>query len=152
LRTYEDGERKRLSLEPAHAARIGLAVCEGLAAAHAAGVVHRDLKPANILIEKTGRGVVTALRIARALTREGGRTQGLVGTPLYMAPEQIAGQPVDTRTDVYAVGLMLFEMLTGSLPFAGDSALAAALARITQPTPDLRALRPDLPPELTALV
>nr|WP_276572675.1 serine/threonine-protein kinase [Nannocystis pusilla] len=158
LRVREDGERRRLALEPARAARVMLAVCEGLAAAHAAGVVHRDLKPANILIENTGRVVLTDFGIARALTDEGGRTQGLVGTPLYMSPEQVSGQPVDTRTDVYAVGLMLFEMLTGALPFAGDPAagpvspLTVALARLTQAPPDARALRADLPPVVAELV
>jgi TolB-like protein/tetratricopeptide (TPR) repeat protein len=152
LRVREGGERRRVALEPARAARVILAVCEGLAAAHAAGVVHRDLKPANILIESTGRVVLTDFGIARALTDEGGRTQGLVGTPLYMAPEQISGQPVDTRTDVYAVGLMLFEMLTGALPFAGESPLSAALARLSQPPPDPRTLRPELPQPLCELV
>ncbi|MCY1066880.1 protein kinase [Nannocystis sp. RBIL2] len=159
LRVREDGERRRLALEPARTARVMLAVCEGLAAAHAAGVVHRDLKPANILIENTGRVVLTDFGIARALTDEGGRTQGLVGTPLYMSPEQVAGKPVDTRTDVYAVGLMLFEMLTGALPFAGDgrasgpvSPLTVALARLTEPPPDPRATRADLPPALAELV
>jgi len=160
LRVREDGERRRVALEPARAARVLLAVCEGLAAAHAAGVVHRDLKPANILIENTGRVVLTDFGIARALTDEAGRTQGLVGTPLYMSPEQVSGKPVDTRTDVYAVGLMLYEMLTGALPFAGDpgrgsgavSPLTVALARLTQPPPDARALRPDLPPVLSELV
>ncbi|MDC0721936.1 serine/threonine-protein kinase [Nannocystis bainbridge] len=159
LRVREDGERRRLALEPARTARVMLAVCEGLAAAHAAGVVHRDLKPANILIENTGRVVLTDFGIARALTDEGGRTQGLVGTPLYMSPEQVSGKPVDTRTDVYAVGLMLFEMLTGTLPFAGEarasgpvSPLTVALARLTQPPPDPRTIREDVPPLLGELV
>ncbi|WAS93107.1 serine/threonine-protein kinase [Nannocystis punicea] len=159
LRVREDGERRRLALEPARTARVMLAVCEGLAAAHAAGVVHRDLKPANILIENTGRVVLTDFGIARALTDEGGRTQGLVGTPLYMSPEQVSGKPVDTRTDVYAVGLMLFEMLTGALPFAGEarasgpvSPLTIALARLTEPPPDPRTVHADLPPVLSELV
>src|SRR5690606_22705290 len=125
LRIREGAERKRVALEPARAARVTIAVCEGLAAAHAAGVVHRDLKPANILIENTGRVVLTDFGIARALTDDAGRTQGLVGTPLYMSPEQVSGMPVDTRTDIYAVGLMLFEMLTGALPFVGDASASS---------------------------
>lgn len=152
LRVREGEARRRLALEPARAARIAMAVCDGLAAAHAAGVVHRDLKPANILIENTGRVVLTDFGIARALADDGGRTQGLVGTPLYMAPEQVSGQPVDVRTDIYAVGLMLFEMLVGSLPFAGDSPLAAALARLTKPPPDPRTLQAELPEPLAELV
>jgi serine/threonine protein kinase len=103
-------------------------------------VVHRDLKPANVLIERSGRVVLTDFGIARALSDEqmGARTQGVVGTPLYMAPEQLTGGPVDVRADLYALGLMLFEMLTGQLPFAGETALAAALARLMQPPPDPR--------------
>lgn len=152
LRVREGEVRRKLALEPARAARIAVSVCDGLAAAHAAGVVHRDLKPANILIENTGRVVLTDFGIARALQDDGSKTQGLVGTPLYMAPEQVSGLPVDVRTDIYAVGLMLFEMLTGSLPFAGDSPLAAALARISRPAPDPRTLRADLPEPLAELI
>ncbi len=150
----ESGTRRRHALDPVHAARIAVAVCDGLAAAHAAGVVHRDLKPANVIIERSGRVVLTDFGIARALSDEpgGARTQGVVGTPLYMAPEQLSGTPVDGRADVYALGLMLFEMLTGALPFAGGTPLAAALARLTQPPPDPRKLRPGLPAPLAELV
>jgi TolB-like protein len=129
-------------------------VAEGLAAAHAAGVVHRDLKPANVLVDRGGRVVLTDFGIARALSDEaaGARTQGVVGTPLYMAPEQLAGAVVDGRADLYALGLMLFEMLTGARPFAEDSPIAAALARLTRPPPDPRGLAPELPGPLAALV
>ncbi|WAS95346.1 serine/threonine-protein kinase [Nannocystis punicea] len=138
-------------LAPARAARIALSVCEALTAAHAAGVVHRDLKPANILLELEGRVVLTDFGIARPLD-EGQHTQGLLGTPVYMAPEQVAGAPVEARTDLYAVGLVLFEMLTGRLPFAGDTAFAAALARLSEPPLDLLAVRPDAPEPLAELV
>ena len=121
----------------AQAVRIALAVCEGLAAAHAAGVVHRDLKPANVLVEKGGRVVLTDFGIARAMAGESAsRTQGMVGTPMYMSPEQIAGGEVDARSDLYAVGLLLYEMLTGQAPFTGDSPMAVAFARLRQPPPD----------------
>ena len=138
-----EGRRRRQALDAGRAARIAWAVSEGLVAAHAAGVVHRDLKPANVLIERSGRVVLTDFGIARALSDEamGARTQGVVGTPLYMAPEQLTGAQVDVRADLYALGLMLFEMLTGQLPFAGETALAAALARLTQPAPDPRSVR-----------
>ena len=143
--------RKRL--EPAQASAIAVAVAEGLAAAHAAGVVHRDLKPANVLVDRDGRVVLTDFGIARALGDEAGaRTQGVVGTPLYMAPEQLSGKPVDARADVYALGLMLYEMLTAALPFTGDSPISVALARLTQPPPDPRALRADLDATLAELV
>ncbi len=149
-----EGKRRRVALEPARAARVALAVAEGLAAAHAAGVVHRDLKPANVLIERTGRVVLTDFGIARALSDEGAgaRTMGVVGTPLYMAPEQLTGAAVDVRVDVYALGLMMFEMLTGALPFAGETPIAAALARLTQPAPDPRVILPGLPAPLAELV
>jgi TolB-like protein len=125
------------TLGPARAARIALAVCEGLAAAHAAGVVHRDLKPANVLVEASGRVVLTDFGIARAVAGEtASRTQGMVGTPMYMAPEQLSGGEVGARSDLYAVGLLLYEMLTGEAPFAGDSPMAVAFARLRQPPPD----------------
>jgi len=156
---YVEGEdlhallaRERV-LPPARAARVALAVSEGLAAAHAAGVVHRDLKPANILLEPGGRVVLTDFGIARAVVAEASsRTLGgvLVGTPLYMAPEQVSGEPVDARVDLYAVGLLLYEMLTGELPFSGDSPWAAALARLRQAPPDPRQ-RANVPAPLAEL-
>jgi serine/threonine-protein kinase len=140
-------------LAPTRAARIALAVCEGLAAAHAAGVVHRDLKPGNVLVETSGRVVLTDFGIARALVDSAtAHTQGLVGTPMYMAPEQVSGGSTDARTDLYAVGLMLYEMLTGERPFTGDSVLAVAMARLRQPPPDPRARVPGVPEALAGLV
>ena len=116
--------------------------------------MHRDLKPANVLIDLNGRVVLTDFGIARALTDEhaGARTQGVVGTPLYMAPEQLSGLAVDQRADIYALGLMLSEMLTGELPFAGQTPIATALARLTKPPPDPRVLRPGLPDPHAELV
>ncbi|HEY0138938.1 MAG TPA: protein kinase, partial [Nannocystis sp.] len=150
--TQGPGRRQALAL--VQAVRIAAAVCDGLAAAHAAGVVHRDLKPANVLIERGGRVVLTDFGIARALSDEqaGARTQGVVGTPQYMAPEQLSGTPVDARADVYALGLMLFEMVTGALPFAGGTPLASALARLTERPPDPRTLRSGLPDALATLI
>ncbi len=144
-------ERER-ALAPARAARIVLALCEGLAAAHAAGVVHRDLKPANVLVESGGRVVLTDFGIARAVAGEAAsHTQGLVGTPLYMAPEQLESGEVDARADLYAVGLVLYQLLTGEPPFTGESAMAVAFARLRQPPPDPR-LRAPVPDALAALV
>jgi serine/threonine-protein kinase len=139
-------------LGPARAARIALAVCEGLAAAHAAGVVHRDLKPANVLMESSGRVVLTDFGIARAMAGEtASRTQGMVGTPMYMSPEQLSGGEVDARSDLYAVGLLLYEMLTGAPPFTGDSPMAVAFARLRQPPPDPSG-RPGVPDVLAQWV
>ncbi len=155
---YVEGEdlqsllhRERV-LGPVRSARIALAVCEGLAAAHAAGVVHRDLKPANVLVEKGGRVVLTDFGIARAMAGESAsRTQGMVGTPMYMSPEQLAGGQVEARSDLYAVGLLLYEMLTGEAPFTGDSPMAVAFARLRQPLPD-PAGRSGVPDALAHLV
>ncbi|NMO18259.1 protein kinase domain-containing protein [Pyxidicoccus fallax] len=148
LQALLDRER---ALSPARAARIALALCEGLAAAHAAGVVHRDLKPANVLVEAGGRVVLTDFGIARAVAGEASsRTQGLVGTPLYMAPEQLESGEVDARADLYAMGLVLYHLLTGEPPFTGESAMAVAFARLRQPPPDprSRAAVPDVLAEL----
>ena len=146
-----DGETHLQAIDPVRAARLALAVADGLTAAHAAGVVHRDLKPANILIERTGRVVITDFGIARGIADEAGRTQGMVGTPLYMAPEQVCGQPVDPRTDLYTLGLILFEMLTGRSAFVGDTPLIAALKRLEGPAPDPRTLNPEAPEPLALL-
>ncbi|HSP80726.1 MAG TPA: protein kinase [Myxococcaceae bacterium] len=155
---YVDGGDLRTLLEregplsPVRTARLGLAVCEGLAAAHAAGVMHRDLKPANVLVEKGGRVVLTDFGIARALASEGAaRTQGTAGTPMYMAPEQLGGGTLDERADLYSAGLMLYELLTASLPFTGDSPTAVAFARLRQPPPDPRTRAP-VPDALAELV
>nr|WP_255208046.1 serine/threonine-protein kinase [Myxococcus sp. AM009] len=154
---YVEGESLQSLMErehavpPARAARLVLALCEGLAAAHAAGVVHRDLKPANVLVEARGRVVLTDFGIARAMAGEGAsRTQGLVGTPMYMAPEQLESGEVDARADLYATGLVLYQLLTGAPPFAGDSPMAVAVARLRQPPPDPRLLAavPDALAEL----
>ncbi|MCA9659031.1 MAG: protein kinase [Myxococcales bacterium] len=145
--------RREDRLSAIRAAATTWMICEGLGAAHAAGVVHRDLKPANIIVERTGRVVLTDFGIARAFTQEtGARTVGSVGTLVYMAPEQVTGEKTDPRTDVYAVGLLLYEMLTGELAFKGETPLAAAIARLTAPAPDPRALVPELPEPLTELI
>ncbi len=134
---------------------IALPVCEGLAAAHAAGVVHRDLKPDNVLLARDGRVVLTDFGIARALVSASppARTLGLaVGTPEYMAPEQADGTPdVDGRADIYALGAMLFEMLSGAPPWSGDSALAIVTARLLAPPPDV-SQRAPVPQELAQIV
>lgn len=135
---------------------IAGALCAGLDAAHAAGIVHRDLKPDNVLLGRDGRIVITDFGIARALSGDGARaaTLGLaLGTPAYMAPEQVEGaQDLDARADLYALGAMLFECLTGERPWNGESVWAIAAARLMHPPPDPRAKVPDLPPSAAELV
>ncbi len=143
------------ALPIADAVAIAAAMGEGLVAAHAAGVVHRDLKPDNVLLARGGRVVVSDFGIARAVAVAGpsNRTAGLVmGTPEYMAPEQVEAGPVDARTDVYAWGIVLYEMLTGRAAWSGDSVLAIVTARMLAPPPDPRAFRPEVPLALAELV
>jgi tRNA A-37 threonylcarbamoyl transferase component Bud32 len=133
--------------------RIGLRLLDALEAAHRAGLVHRDVKPSNILLCSDGRLKIADFGIAKAddqteLTREG----SLLGTASYLAPEQLTGQPVDARADLYSLGLVLYECLTGRVPFEGDTGAAVALARLhTQPA-DPRRLRADVPPRLADAV
>ncbi|MCC6645453.1 MAG: protein kinase, partial [Polyangiaceae bacterium] len=121
---------------------LGAALTAGLGAAHDAGVIHRDLKPDNILLARDGRVVITDFGIARATEGNPARTQGgvLVGTPAYMAPEQVEGREIDARADLFALGVILFELSTGRLPWGGDTPMAAAAARLVSPPRDARAL------------
>jgi serine/threonine-protein kinase len=142
---------RRLSVE--QIVTLGAAICAGLGAAHEAGVVHRDLKPDNVLVEKGGRVVITDFGIARAADGDALATGTLVGTPAYMAPEQIeSGVPIDARADIYALGALLYELCTGQPPFQAETVFAVAAARLLKPPPDPRALRPELPDGLARLV
>ncbi|HET6983772.1 MAG TPA: protein kinase [Myxococcaceae bacterium] len=127
---------------------------DALEAAHAQGIVHRDFKSSNVLLVPDGpteRVVVTDFGIARALERERGRepemtAEGFLGTPGYMAPEQVLGAHVTPATDIYALGVVLFEMLSGELPFRGDTPMATALARVSATAPRLSSRRPGVDP------
>ncbi len=138
-----------------------------LAAAHAAGIVHRDVKPANVLLaggdegEGGGHGgghdvvKLADFGIAKRFDDLEGSltaTGTVMGTPRYLAPEQAVGSPVGPATDVYALGIVIFEMLTGRPPFEADSMVAAAMVQQSQPAPDVRSLRPEVPAALAALV
>lgn len=136
-------ERGRL---PVHeAVDISSQVADALEHAHRQGLVHRDIKPANVLVQTDGRVKVTDFGIAKAA---GGddltRTGTVVGTARYLAPEQVNGHPVDGRADVYALGLILYEMLAGRAPFGGDSDMATAVARLTNAPEPIRAARPEV--------
>ena len=132
-----------------------VAIAETLQYCHEHGVIHRDLKPENIYVTPDGRTVIgdfgiALLQGARRLTFR--RLTNAVGTPDYMAPEQVSGERGDARTDVYAVGVLLYEMLTGKVPFRGDNALAVMGQRLTTDPPSVRVLRPEVSLELDATV
>lgn len=146
--------RQRGRLAVGQAVPIFLAVCDALAAAHEAGIVHRDIKPDNVLLDPRGRVVVTDFGIAAFHhERAAGEMLGATsGTPAYMAPEQLEGGRPTPQTDLYALGAMMFEVLTGELPWRADTVVAAMMRRISEPPPDPRALVPELPVALATLV
>lgn len=128
-------------------------ICEGLAAAHDVGVVHRDLKPGNVLIGERGAVKIIDFGLAKATAAEGLTATGaLLGTPHYMAPEQIRGKNVDARADLYSLGALAFHLLTGRPPFAGDNAISVGFAHLSEPPPSARALRSDVPEALDQMV
>jgi serine/threonine protein kinase/Tfp pilus assembly protein PilF len=156
-------EQRRLEL--AKVLDVVRQIADGLAAAHAAAVMHRDLKPANVLIESSpsvsgiqsisgiGRAVITDFGIARGLqaSDETLQTHGTLGTPAYMAPEQLGGELVGPPADVYALGLIAYELLTGELPYKRASTMETALARLHESPPDLAATH-DVDPDLASLL
>ncbi len=153
--TLLDRVRREGPLPLADAALLVRQIAAALTAAHAVGVVHRDLKSGNVILvdRKEGgqKAIVTDFGLAHVLggsddQRSLSGSGGIVGTPGYMAPEQVEGGPLSPRTDLYALGVVMYEMLTGKLPFEGTTPLSIATKRLTTPPPSPRRLRPDLPP------
>lgn len=147
--------RQRGPLPPAEAASIASQVARGLELAHRSGIVHRDIKSHNVLVTEGGVAMLTDFGIARLLDgmQDGlTRTGTVLGTSDYLAPEQARGLPVDGRTDVYALGIVLYESLTGELPFPADTPMGVALRQVRDPMPDPRAVRVDVPAYLAAIV
>jgi predicted Ser/Thr protein kinase len=157
---YVDGENLKQLLErtgPLPVARVielGIEIADALAFAHAHDLVHRDVKPQNILIDPVGDAKVTDFGIARSLDVERGVTQTgtVLGTSNYLSPEQAAGSPVTPATDVYSLGVVLYELLTGEVPFRGDNLVVVAMKHVTEHPPDLLSQRPDVPPRLAHAV
>ncbi len=128
-------------------------VAQALAYAHGQGVVHRDIKPANVMIDPASDTVkVTDFGIARVTDASRTRTGMVLGTPSFMSPEQMAGRRVDGRSDLYSLGVMLFQLLTGSLPHASESMATLMYQIANEPAPDVRSLRPGLPEALANIV
>jgi eukaryotic-like serine/threonine-protein kinase len=161
---YVDGEsvaariKRRGQLPLEEVRRIMKETADALSAAHGLGVIHRDIKPDNILLEGTrGRVMVTDFGIAKALSQSSGATltgAGVaIGTPSFMSPEQAAGErEIDGRSDLYSLGIVAFQMLTGELPFYAPTVAGILMKQITEPAPDLRARRPDAPEDLALAV
>lgn len=148
---------KHGALPVGEAARIGRAVCAGLAHAHARGLVHRDVKPANVLLEEGSREPKVAdFGIAKGLEDSGGltRTGGLIGTAAYLSPEQVSGQPAGPASDVYATGCLLYACLVGEPPFGGSAPtpVAIAMRHLNDAVPPLRERRPDVPEPFSDVV
>ena len=142
-------------LHPNRAAEIASEVAGGLGFAHSRGVVHRDVKPGNVLLTKSGQAKVTDFGIARALSSaDDDLTQAgsVMGTATYFSPEQAQGLSVDPRSDLYSLGVVLYEMVTGRPPFAGDTPLAIAYKHVQDQPPSPSTLMPTLPPGLEAII
>ena len=145
--------RERGPLPVAEALGSAIQVGKALGFAHEQGLVHRDVKPQNVLIAPDGRVKVTDFGIARALELEGlTRTGTVLGTSEYIAPEQARGELVGPATDIYALGVVLFELLAGEVPFGGDNFVAIAMRHVNDPVPSIRARRPDVPWRLDTAV
>lgn len=140
---------------PNRAAEIAAEVAAGLGFAHSRGVVHRDVKPGNVLLTKSGQSKVTDFGIARAMSSpddELTQAGSVMGTATYFSPEQAQGLPVDPRSDLYSLGVVLYEMVTGRPPFAGDTPLAIAYKHVQDKPAPPSTLMPDLPPGLEAII
>jgi serine/threonine protein kinase/tetratricopeptide (TPR) repeat protein len=156
---YVSGEDLKSLIHRIGALPIGKAVSiarqvgEGLAEAHRLGVVHRDLKPQNIMIDREGNARIMDFGIARSLKAKGITGGGvMIGTPEYMSPEQVDGKEADRRSDIYSLGIVLFEMLTGRLPFEGDTPLSVAVKQKSEAPPDPRKFNTQIPEDLKKVV
>lgn len=141
----------RLTVGKAEA--IGREIAAGLEEAHRQGIVHRDLKPSNIIIDRDGKARIMDFGIARSLA--GKRRTGagvMIGTPEYMSPEQVEGKDVDARSDIYSLGIVLYEMLTGRVPFEGDTPFTVGVKHKSEAPQDPGLLNPDIPEDLSRMI
>lgn len=150
LKDRIDGEG---TLDPAEAARLASQVAQALQAAHERGIVHRDVKPHNVLLTAAGDAKVADFGIARAASVTAiSRTSLVLGTASYMSPEQAMGEPVGPASDLYSLGVVLYEMLTGGVPFGAESPVAVAIKHVTEPPRPPRELNPVVPEQMDTLM
>lgn len=128
-------------------------LASGLNYAHQRGVTHRDIKPDNVLFDGDNHPYLTDFGVAKFTETKTSTTgKNPIGSPAYLSPEQVEGEELDGRSDIYNMGVMIYEMLTGEKPYAKNTAVSAALSHITQPVPDILTVKPDLPPEVAAVL
>jgi len=140
-------------IKPARAVPILRQIARGCSAIHELGIVHRDLKSQNVIVDSNGAVAIVDFGLARWNLGGGFTLDSIIlGTPQYMSPEQASGKPVDARTDIYSIGIIAFEALTGQLPFTGDSPIAVAMKQINDPVPDLLSKHPDVSAALRTVV
>ncbi|WP_249019271.1 protein kinase [Conexibacter sp. S30A1] len=151
--TLKERIRHRGALDTAEATAYAIGIARALGAAHDHHVIHRDVKPQNVLIDHEGTAKVTDFGIARTLEEKGLTADGRVlGTTDYVSPEQALGRPVNGQSDLYSLGVVLYEMLTGELPHSGDSQVAVAMAHVRGTVPDVRSRRPEVSATLAGVV
>jgi len=145
--------RRTAPLSTARTLSIAKQVCEGLAEAHDLGVIHRDLKPQNIMIDKQGNVRIMDFGIARSLKEKGITGAGvMIGTPEYMSPEQVEGKDVDQRSDIYSLGVILYEMVTGQVPFEGDTPFTVGVKHKSEVPKDPQELNTQMPKDLSRVI
>ncbi|HSP06807.1 MAG TPA: serine/threonine-protein kinase, partial [Acidobacteriota bacterium] len=145
--------RRNAPLSMMQAFQIGSQICDGIEAAHLQGVIHRDLKSQNVIINPANQTKIIDFGLAHTAQLQGMTATGLImGTPEYMAPEQVAGKRVDERADLYSLGIILYELFTGHVPFTGDSAIAVGFKQMKDDPPAPRSLNPQIPQEVEAVI
>jgi beta-lactam-binding protein with PASTA domain len=151
-RTLKEIVTTEAPLEQARVVDLGMQILQAAGFAHRHGVIHRDFKPHNVIVDDNGAAKVTDFGIARAGASEMTETGSIMGTAQYLSPEQAQGHAVTAASDLYSIGVMLYEMLAGRLPFEGDSAVSVALKHLSEAPPPISQFRPDVSPALESVV